>query len=261
MSTTESASPRQSRPRGPEAARPASWVQGPLLGFDTETTGVDPSPDRLGTAALVGRGPRRADGPRAQKVRTWLADPGVEIPEAATAVHGISTAQARAQGRKISEVLEEVAAVLARAMSAGTPVVAFNGSYDLTLMEAELDRHGLPTLRQRLGRDLGPVVDPLVLDRMVDRFRKGKRRLGDLTEVYGVRVASSLHTAEVDVEATLDVLEAMVDAHPQLADLPREDLVSTQAQAHRKWAESFNRWLARQDPGRPGASLSWPLPQ
>ena len=193
-------------------------------------------------------------------MRTWLADPGVEIPEAATAVHGISTAQARAQGRKISEVLEEVAEVLARAMSAETPVVAFNGSYDLTLMEAELDRHGLPTLRQRLGRDLGPVVDPLVLDRMVDRFRKGKRRLGDLTEVYGVRVASSLHTAEVDVEATLDVLEAMVDAHPQLADLPREDLVSTQAQAHRKWAESFNRWLARQDPGRPGASLSWPLP-
>ena len=32
---------------------PSAWPFGPLLGFDTETTGVDPSGDRLVTAALV----------------------------------------------------------------------------------------------------------------------------------------------------------------------------------------------------------------
>ena len=32
---------------------PSAWLFGPLLGFDTETTGVDPSGDRLVTAALV----------------------------------------------------------------------------------------------------------------------------------------------------------------------------------------------------------------
>lgn len=58
----------------------SAWPLGPLLGFDTETTGVDPSGDRLVTAALVRRAAPQADGVRPQSVTTWLADPGVEIP-------------------------------------------------------------------------------------------------------------------------------------------------------------------------------------
>ena len=103
------------------------------------------------------------------------------------------------------------------------------------------------------------VVDPLVLDRAVDRYRRGKRRLGDLCAVYGVRVDESLHTAEVDVEAALDVLEAMVRAHPRLGSMSLEELQGFQVRAHREWAESFNAWLARKNPGRAGADPSWPL--
>ena len=238
---------------------PSAWPFGPLLGFDTETTGVDPSGDRLVTAALVWRAAPRADGVRPQSVATWLADPGVEIPEAAAAVHGVTTERARAEGRSVTEVLAEVSEHLVAAMAAGTPVVAFNASYDLTLMEAELARHGLPTMRSRLGRELGPIADPLVLDRAVDRYRRGKRRLGDLCAVYGVRVDESLHTAEVDVEAALDVLEAMVRAHPRLGSMSLEELQGFQVRAHREWAESFNAWLARKNPGRAGADPSWPL--
>ena len=243
-----------------QAGTDDSWIRGPLLGFDTETTGVDPRRDRLVTAALVARGPWIATAPRSQQVRTWMADPGVTIPAAAAAIHGVSTERARAEGRAAPEVLEEVADALAAAMDAGTPVVAFNGSFDLTLMESELARHSLPTVRERLGGDLGPVVDPLVLDRGVDRYRRGKRRLGDLCEVYGVSVDESLHTAEVDVIAALDVLEAMVHAYPELARLSLGELVPFQASAHRRWAESFNVWLARKSPGRPGADPDWPLP-
>src|SRR5699024_7823162 len=47
-----------------------SWSSGPLLGFDTETTGVDPENDRLVTAALV----LRADG--RTTTRGWIVDPG-----------------------------------------------------------------------------------------------------------------------------------------------------------------------------------------
>ena len=238
----------------------SSWVRGPLLGFDTETTGVNPRSDRLVTAALVTRGPLAADGTRSQQVRTWLADPGVRIPAGAAAVHGITTERARAEGRPADDVLDAVATALATAMGAGTPVVVFNGSFDLALVETELARHALPTVRERLGRDLGPVLDPLVLDRRVDRYRRGKRRLGDLCEVYGVSAAESLHTAEVDVIATLDVLEAMVQAYPELARLSRDELIPYQADAHRQWAESFNAWLARKSPGRPGADPAWPLP-
>ena len=242
------------------ATGPSAWPFGPLLGFDTETTGVDPSGDRLVTAALVWRAAPQADGDRPQSVTTWLADPGVEIPEAASAVHGVTTERARTEGRPVTEVLAEVSEHLVAAMTAGTPVVAFNASYDLTLMEAELARHGLPTMRSRLGRELGPIADPLVLDRAVDRYRRGKRRLGDLCEVYGVRVDEALHTAEVDVAATLDVLEALAGVHPQIPELDPGELVAFQARAHRTWAESFNKWLARQNPSRTPAQTAWPLP-
>ncbi|MBW3069088.1 MULTISPECIES: exonuclease domain-containing protein [unclassified Actinomyces] len=242
------------------ATAPDSWADGPLLGFDTETTGVSPTTDRLVTAALVARGPRGADGARPQRITTWLADPGVEIPDSASAVHGISTARARAEGRPVDQVLEEVAAALTQAMSAGTPVVAYNAAYDLALLETELVRHGLPTVRQRLGRELGPVVDPLVIDRRVNRYRKGKRRLTDLCAFYGVDPqAGGLHTAEVDVVATLDVLDAMAYAHPEIARIPRTELMSWQAAAHRDWAVSFNEFLRRR--GRtPDVNTSWPLP-
>ncbi len=241
-------------------ARAAGWADGPLLGFDTETTGVDPRSDRLVTAARGARGPRRADDGRDQEVLTWLADPGVEIPAVAAAVHGISTERARAEGRPVEEVLEEVASRRAAAMAAGTPVVAFNGSYALTLMESELARPGLPPLRERLGRELGPVLDPLVLDRKVDRYRKGKRRLGDMCAVYGVVVDEALHTAEVDVAATLDVLEAILRAHPEVARLDADELVAFQAAAHRDWAVSFNDFLRRK--GRPAdVETAWPLPE
>ena len=243
-----------------DAAPATAWPFGPLLGFDTETTGVNPSQDRLVTAALIRRTERPIGGDRQQSVTTWLADPGVEIPEAASAVHGVTTERVRAEGRPVTEVLAEVSDLLVTAMAAGTPVVAFNASYDLTLMEAELARHGLPTMRSRLGRELGPIADPLVLDRAVDRYRKGKRRLGDLCEVYGVQVDEALHTAEVDVIATLDVLEALAIAHPQVSELGPEQLVAFQARAHRAWAESFNEWLARKNPSRTPAQAAWPLP-
>ena len=254
MSTPHSSSSDAAPATGP------AWPFGPLLGFDTETTGVNPSRDRLVTAALVRRTERPVFGDRQQSVTTWLADPGVEIPEAASAVHGVTTERARAEGRPVAEVLAEVSDQLVTAMAAGTPVVAFNASYDLTLMEAELTRHGLPTMRSRLGRQLGPIADPLVLDRAVDRYRKGKRRLSDLCEVYGVQVDEALHTAEVDVAATLDVLEALATAHPQVSELDLEQLVAFQARAHRTWAESFNEWLARKNPSRTPAQTAWPLP-
>ncbi|RJF40778.1 DNA polymerase III subunit epsilon [Actinomyces sp. 2119] len=239
--------------------RPGSWTDGPLLGLDTETTGVDPARDHLVTAALVWRGPATGQEARAHHVRTWLADPGVEIPEAAAAVHGITTEQARSAGSPPAQVLRELTAELVTTLRAGTPVVVFNASFDLTLLDHELVRHHLPTLEEQLGHPPAPVVDPLVMDRAVDRFRRGKRRLSDLCTVYGVGVESTLHTAEVDVTATLDVLEAMVTAHPVLARLEVTDLVPWQAAAHRRWAESFNAWLARKAPSRAPASLDWPL--
>jgi DNA polymerase-3 subunit epsilon len=191
-------------------------------------------------------------------VRTWLVDPGVPIPEAASAIHGITTEHAREHGVPPTQALDEIAAQIAEAMAAGVPVVAYNASYDLCLLEAELHRHGLPTVEDRLGGAVRPVIDPLVLDRAEDRYRSGKRKLVDLCGVYQVVDTGSLHTADVDVVATLDVLERIVGRFPHLGELDLVDLHDYQVTAHRAWAEAFNAWRAERGYDGPGAETVWP---
>jgi DNA polymerase-3 subunit epsilon len=236
-----------------------SWLERTMVGFDTETTGVDVATDRIVTAAVIFRD--GADG--AVSARTWLIDPGVEIPERATAVHGITTEMARANGADPVIALGEIAALLAAALANGSPIVAFNAGYDLGILDAELARHRLPSLARRIGaaRTLRPVVDPLVLDRHLDRFRRGKRKLIDLCEHYGVTVdAEALHAADADVLATLDLVQAMARAYPTLATADLSDLHDQQVSAHRTWAVEFRAWLVSRGRSEDLPDLDWPLP-
>lgn len=232
----------------------SGWPAGPFLGFDTETTGVDVEEDRIVSAALVRRD---AAGTR---VRTWLIDPGVDIPPAATAVHGITTDRARAEGTDPARALPQIADELAEAQDRGIPVVAYNAAYDLAILHHELRRQGLPTLVDRLGRECMPVIDPLVLDRGLDRYRAGKRKLQDLCLHYEVAEEAALHTAEVDVVATLDVLARIADRFPQLAQAPLAQVHRWQTAWHRDWATAFNSWRSDRGLAGPGADPAWPMP-
>ncbi|WP_225753047.1 exonuclease domain-containing protein [Actinotalea sp. Marseille-Q4924] len=233
-----------------------SWIHAGIVGFDTETTGVDVDEDRIVSAALIHRVAR--PGGVATTVRTWLLDPGVEIPTGATAIHGITTEHARRHGAPAPVALDEIAQALVAAQRRGEPVVAYNASFDLTLLDVELRRHGLPTVPDRLGRAAAPVLDPFVLDRTLDPYRPGSRRLGDLCERYGVTAAAPLHSADVDVLATLDVLARMVELHPALRDRTAAELHALQAAEHRAWADVFNaERLARGSSGTP-AEPHWP---
>jgi DNA polymerase-3 subunit epsilon len=151
--------------------------------------------------------------------------------------------------------------MLAQAMRAGFPVVAFNAAYDLSILETELGRHGLASLASRLDTaDVRPVVDPLVLDRHLDRYRKGKRKLIDMCATYGVPVdEEGLHAADADVIATLDVVQAMARAYPAMGDVALRDLHDQQISAHRVWAENFRAWLASKGKTDDLPSLEWPI--
>lgn len=231
-----------------------SWLQGPMVGFDTETTGVSPTSDRIVTAAVILR-----DGDKA-KVHTWLIDPGIEIPARATAVHGISTERARAEGVAPADALEEIASTLADALGHGIPVVGFNIQYDLTILEAELRRHGLRTLAERLGGSIRPVVDPLVLDRHLDRYRKGPRKLIDMCRIYAVSVvADDLHAADADVLATLDLVKAIGQMYPALGEVSLDSLHDQQAEAHRVWAVHFSAWLKSKGTVDDLPNQQWPV--
>jgi DNA polymerase-3 subunit epsilon len=152
-----------------------SWADGRLCGFDVETTGEGREIARIVTATLVLVGGGQPTG-----TVCLLAAPGVEIPAAATAVHGITTERARAGGLKPAEVMETLASRLADAWSTG-PVIGFNIVYDLTVLDRELRRHTASSLEVS-----GPVIDPHVIDRALDR-RKGRRTLEETCRYYDIR--------------------------------------------------------------------------
>lgn len=229
-----------------------TWFSGPVVGFDTETTGVDVHADRIVSAAVI----TRTDG--ADETATWLIDPGVEIPAGAAAVHGITTEHAREHGRPPREALAEISQRLFTALDAGIPLVGFNVAFDLTLLEAELARYDLPTLTSRLVGPIAPIIDPLVLDRGMDRYRRGKRTLTHITAHYGV-ATGDLHDAGEDVRATLGVLEAIAAKYPEITEMPLTELHTWQAAKHREWAENFNAWRESKGMTGPGPSPEWPV--
>jgi DNA polymerase III subunit epsilon len=194
-----------------------SWHRGPLAAFDIETTGVDLESDRIVTAAvsLVGGG-------LAAEHRSWLLDPGIEIPAEATSVHGITTERAQAEGRSPEEAIEEITAALADRLREGVPVIAFNARFDLTILDREARRHGLRPLLDRVGGPEGMlVIDPYVLDKRFDRFRRGKRTLGAICGHYRVPF-EEVHAANTDALGAARLAFRLGDTLPELSgiDLP-----------------------------------------
>jgi DNA polymerase-3 subunit epsilon len=157
-----------------------------MLAYDCETTGIQVETDRIVTASAVELSP--TDTSQWQVVRdTWLIAVDVDIPEAATAIHGVTTAHAREHGQPAAGVIDRAAGELALALTHGVPVVGMNLSFDLTLLDRECRRNRVPTLADRMdGRPVAPVLDVRILDKHVDTFRKGSRKLDALCETYGV---------------------------------------------------------------------------
>lgn len=228
--------------------QPAHWADAVGV-FDLETTGVDVTTDRIVTAHVGLLGP---DGMPRQS-RSWLANPGVEIPEGATAVHGVTTAYARAHGRPATQVVAEVVDALRALFAAGIPVVAYNASYDFSLLKHEALRHGIPPIV-----DPSPVIDPLVLDKAHDRYRKGKRTLEVVAAHYAVSLVGA-HDAAADAIAAGRVAQALARRFDLSA--PAHELHTQQIAWARAQAESLTEYFIRIGRIDPADRLdgSWPV--
>lgn len=230
-----------------------TWTEGELLGFDLETTGVDRFSDRPVSFALV-----TITGGVVRDCLADLVDPGMAIPEGATAVHGISTERARAEGQALDHAVSLMADELVKAASRGIPVVGMKLDYDLTILDVQCRRvDGRGLAARGFG---GAVIDALVLDRHVDRYRRGRRTLVDLCAHYGVSIDHA-HDAGSDAEASVQVALEIFRRYPELGDLAPEELHRSQIQWHREWAESYDRWRRDrgQDPLDP-SEFEWPVP-
>jgi DNA polymerase-3 subunit epsilon len=210
------------------------WAYGVGV-FDLETTGIDVEHDRIVTAhvGLLG-----FDGV-VRRSRAWMADPGVEIPAGASAVHGISTEHARAHGRRAAEVVGEVVATLNAVFAAGYPVVAYNAPFDFSLLRHEALRHGVPPID-----DPAPVIDPLVVDKFIDRYRPGRRTLSVVAEHYRVPLDDA-HDASADAVAAGRVALALAERFAPSLPRTAGELHTRQISWARSQAESLTEYFAR----------------
>jgi DNA polymerase III epsilon subunit-like protein len=232
-----------------------SWHLGRLCGFDLETTGVDVETDRIVTACVV-----QCGGRHPTQSATWLANPGIEIPEGAAKVHGITTEQARAEGQPAGEVVQQVVAALAEVVLSGIPVVAMNAAFDLTILDREARRHRVYPLTDRVGDDLR-VIDPRVLDKKIDQYRRGGRKLEDLCRTYGVQLDGA-HSADADAIAACRVAWRIGQREPAIGGADLAFLHGKQVDWAREQAEGLADYF-RRTPGKEswadGVRTEWPL--
>lgn len=226
------------------------WHERILVSFDCETSGVDVETARIVTAAVVTINPREGTVDTQQ----WLADPGIDIPAEATAVHGISTEMARGDGRPADEVVGEIAEQLYLGWRAGATAVVYNAPYDLSLLDREMLRHGYGGLL-----NVGPVVDPLCLDKHYDRYRKGSRKLVDVARHYGIELSElDAHGAAADALAAARVAWKLARVYPELGAMSHDELHTAQVAWYREQAISLGRYFASQGKTEP-VPTDWPI--
>ncbi|MFF7837612.1 exonuclease domain-containing protein [Streptomyces ossamyceticus] len=235
------------------AVRKAAW--------DTETTGPNPLEDRIVTAAFIVRTPGQDD-----RVFSWLINPGIPIPPEATAVHGITDAMVQADGRAPKEALDEIATYLAHAIGQGMPVIAFNQSFDWSILHHDLIRNGLPTMAERVGPGPLPLIDPHVIDKEYYRGVRGSgmRKLKPTADRYGVAL-NDWHTADADALAALLIAEAQFARFQALNGYGPLGLFAAQQKWRADQQASLEKWFrTKATPEQGGApdkviDGSWPL--
>lgn len=239
-------------------------------------------------------------GVDAHTLTNWptLANPGIPINPEAAEVHGITDDQV-ANARPEGEVMANLRNELANALLNDYVLVAANAHYDFTVLDRRNRANPHPdNVGDALGRTLGHqikhlsaptlVMDPMVIDRHVDKFRRGKRTLTDLAAYYRVPLGNA-HDAGADALAAALILArifavaeaitdpATADARPganevrtiavdviqrdargrepiavpryrQLAEMTADDLYHHQIAWRAEWAEGFQDWLRTKAP-------------
>jgi len=217
--------------------------------FDLETTGIDVTTSRIVSANVS---VLNSDGAILERT-DWLADPGVEIPEQASNVHGISTERARAEGRPAADVVAEVVEAIRVILERGLAITVYNAPYDLTLLRHEAARYGVEPLH-----DPTPVIDPLVIDKALDRYRKGKRTLEAAAAVYGVDLTDA-HDAGADAIAAGRVAQAIAAREPEKLNISAVELHRRQVEWSAEQSASFADYMRRtRDPDFVETS-GWPV--
>ena len=167
-----------------------------VLGFDLETTGLNPRSDRIVQYALIGSD---VDGSHINQ--TALVNPRRSIPPESSRVHGITDEDVKGES-EFSEHLPELIKLISDAVIVGHNVSRF----DWRFLELECMRAGFEVPVPRA------IIDTLTLARKLKI--PGRHALGSLCARYDINIARA-HSADADAGATLLLLWSMMQSYPK----------------------------------------------
>ena len=171
-------------------------LKNPIVFLDLETTGVDPSKDRIVEISLVKVFP---DG--SKEVKTRRINPEMPIPPESTAVHGISDEDVKECPR-----FREIAKSLASYIE-GCDFGGFNSNkFDIPVLAEEFLRAGVDIdLKKRKMIDVQNIFHKMEQRTLVAAYK-----------FYCNKDLEQAHSAEADTLATYEVLMAQLDRYAEL---------------------------------------------
>jgi len=170
----------------------------PLCVFDLETTGTNVGKDRIVEICILKVNP---DASRESK--TWKVNPEMPIPKESSAIHGIYD-----EDVVNAPTFKEIASKIME-MIAGTDLGGFNSNrFDVPLLAEEL-------LRAGLDFDLSKFK---LVDAQTIYHKMEPRNLSAAYNFYCQKTLENAHSAEADVLATFEVLDAQVGHYEDLSN-------------------------------------------
>ncbi|MEO5571787.1 MAG: 3'-5' exonuclease [Bacteroidia bacterium] len=168
----------------------------PICFFDLETTGVNVGSDRIVEIAVLKIIPDNI-----RQIKTMRVNPEMHIPEESSKIHGIYDADV-----KDAPTFKEVAHEIANFMN-GSDLAGYNSNkFDVPLLAEEF-----------LRADIHFDVKGRKLIDVQNIFHKMEQRtLSAAYKFYCSKEIENAHSAEADIVATFEVLEAQLDRYPAL---------------------------------------------
>lgn len=186
----------------------------PLCIFDLETTGTNVGRDRIVEICILKVNP---DSSRESK--TWRINPEIPIPKECSEIHGIYD-----QDVKNAPTFREIAPKVME-MITGADLGGFNSNrFDVPLLAEEL-------LRADFDFDLNKFK---LVDAQTIYHKMEPRNLGAAYQFYCSKTLENAHSAEADVLATFEVLDAQVGKYESV---PKEINALSEFSFHNKNAD------------------------
>jgi DNA polymerase-3 subunit epsilon len=179
-------------------------LERPLVVFDLETTGLSIGEDRMIEIAYRKIYPDGTVSAVAHRI-----NPGIPIPEDATAINGITNADVD-HAPSFAQLCYELWSVFDGADVSGFNITGF----DLPFLRAEFARVG-----KSFDYSNKRVLDAKVLyHKVAPRDMVSARNLSAAYKLYCGKEHTTAHTGAGDVEVTVAILEKQLEQYPEFRD-------------------------------------------